>query len=541
MRRTSTGRHSPIQPRALLSSPAAGGGDPGVTTWVITRESTTYTVPAGVTSISVDAVGQGGQGSYRGRGGGGARALSSLSVTPAESLTVNINTGGGDGGLTGFVGGKGGGYAGVLRSATPLAIAGGGGGGATSDSGASEVTRYGWGGAGGESGQDGVQSDAAPASNPGLGATTGAGGAGGTGGAGADGSAGAALTGGAAGDQSEGGGGGGAGLYGGGGGESGTDGAGGGGGSSLGDTITGGSYRDPAANPYGAGYGGNPTGATGTPTTQPNNVQAASGVVRIEWGASGVSAPPAALILSGVRHIYIPRWQLGTDHPDALALQAGSSAGLSAGDPIPRLIDWTGGLHLAQGTLAQQPTLETAGTLDGDAWAYFDGTAWLTSVARAGWPTSMVVIAVLDWRGGSGTQYWLEAGNASADVSGWLIGFVRGSVGTLVRNRRTSANVDAQGNVDLDLSSALTVVATLNAAAASQDMTINGASEISGTTGTTLDDYVSVDGSTAPLTLGARATTASPWTGYLRGLAILDGSASPETIAAVTALLEGDD
>lgn len=513
----------------------SGTASAAVTTWFVTRESTTFVVPSGVTSLDMDAVGEGGQGSWRGRGGGGARVQSTLAVTPAESLTINLNTGGGAGGLTGFTGGKGGGYAGILRSATPLAIAAGGGGGATTDAGLSEVTRYGWGGAGGESGQDGVQANSVPQSYPGLGATPSAGGAGGTGGTGLDGADGSALTGGAAGNQSEGGGGGGAGLYGGGGGESGTDGAGGGGGSSLGDTITGGNYRDPAANPYGAGWGGNPTGVNAMPITQPYNVQAAGGVVRIEWAVE--TAPPAALSADGVLSVYVPRWQLGTAYPAALELQAGSSAGLSAGDPVPRLIDWTGGLHMDQGTLAQQPTLETAGTPDGVAALYADGTSWLESVAAIALGVDTIVIAV--WQPSvTGQQVLLEQGPSISTADGLLITSVIGSAQVLSRVRRGGTNADANGTLGASVpGDYLTVVYTTSGSdAGARDVTVDGGSVVTSTTGTLSEQY-----RPGTLHMLARSGGSVGVTGYLRGLAILDGSASSETIAAVTALLEGDD
>lgn len=96
MRRTGTGRHSPIQPRALLSQPAAtgGGGGPTVATWFVTRESETFLIPSGVTSVAVTSIGQGGQGSYRSQGGGGAKVVTpALSVTPGETLTIHVDEG----------------------------------------------------------------------------------------------------------------------------------------------------------------------------------------------------------------------------------------------------------------------------------------------------------------------------------------------------------------------------------------------------------------------------------------------------------------
>lgn len=534
MRRQRTGRWAPLRPWAGLFD--AGGAAPStVATWLVTRESLTYTVPAGVTSLDVDAVGEGGQGSYRGRGGGGARALSTLAVTAGESLTVNVNTGGGLGGQLGFVGGRGGGLAGVLRGGVPLLIAGGGAGGATSDAGASEVTRYGWGGAGGAVGQDGVQSDGSPASYPGLGATALAGGAGGTGGAGLDGTAGSALTGGAAGNQSEGGGGGGAGLYGGGGGESGSNGAGGGGGSSLGAAVTGGNYLDAAANPYGAGWGGNPSGALLTWVARPRAVTGASGVVRIEWQASGVSAPPAALSADGVLAVYVPRWQIGTAYPDALELQAGAAAGLSAGDPVERLVDWVGGLHADQGTLAQQPTIETAGTPDGTAALYLDGTAWLDAAA-IGLPLDVQIIAV--WQPTTAASFGtlLEHGDLTVGADGIRCNSRVGAAATLQDGRRGGAYGDSGTLAATPPAAYLTVRYVHNVSSASRHVYVDGV-DVATPTGNPAADY------TLPgvVRLGARLNDTTGVVGYLRGLAILAGDASAETIAAVTALLEGDD
>ena len=58
---------------------------------------TTFTVPAGVTSIQIDATGNGGSGGVNtsGQGGGGSGAFSrvnALSVTPGGTLTINWGT-----------------------------------------------------------------------------------------------------------------------------------------------------------------------------------------------------------------------------------------------------------------------------------------------------------------------------------------------------------------------------------------------------------------------------------------------------------------
>lgn len=114
----------------------------------------TYTVPSGVTDITVKAWGAGGgsgggdtfSGSG-GAGGGGGYSTSVLTVTPGENLTVRVGGGGGGGNAAGTGGGGGGGgYSGILRSSTPLLLAGGGGGGGGSRA---STTHGGAGGAGG--------------------------------------------------------------------------------------------------------------------------------------------------------------------------------------------------------------------------------------------------------------------------------------------------------------------------------------------------------------------------------------------------------
>lgn len=164
--------------------------------------SYTYTVPAGVTSISVKAWGAGGGGggggwgggdSGRGGvGGGGGYATSILSTTPGENLTVAVGGGGGGGPANGSccgqgAGGGGGGYSGILRSSTPLIIAAGGGG-----AGGGNRTNM-----GGDGGAGGGTSGSSGNLGPGAGSTAGGGGTSSTGGtAGSNGSAGTFLAGG---------------------------------------------------------------------------------------------------------------------------------------------------------------------------------------------------------------------------------------------------------------------------------------------------------------------------------------------------------
>ena len=201
----------------------------------------TFSVPSGITSIHVYLWGAGGGSggtdtSVTGGGGAGAMVQGVLTVTPGESLTIIVGSGGfgsgtstvfGGGGRGTAVGGgtagSGGGRSEIGRSGTTLVIAGGGGGGSWqgTQGGAATFTGTGSNGSGGSAG--------------GKGGTQLAGGAAGTGSV-----FGTAAT---AGSLSQGGtpsgfGGGGGGGYYGGGGASSDIGAGGGGGSSFISNLT---------------------------------------------------------------------------------------------------------------------------------------------------------------------------------------------------------------------------------------------------------------------------------------------------------------
>jgi len=123
---------------------------PGQTSFSFTGSAQTFTVPACVTSLTVEAWGAQGGGSQcspppaQDDGGKGGYAIGTVSVTPGESLQINVggkglvaagdNTPGGwgGGGPAGLYGGSGGG-ASDLRRGTALGdrliVAGGGGGG----------------------------------------------------------------------------------------------------------------------------------------------------------------------------------------------------------------------------------------------------------------------------------------------------------------------------------------------------------------------------------------------------------------------------
>ncbi|MDB2617721.1 autotransporter outer membrane beta-barrel domain-containing protein [Candidatus Pelagibacter bacterium] len=216
-------------------------------TFSYTGAQQSWTVPSGVTSITVDAYGAGGGDSSGNSGGNGARVQTTLTVTPGDILYIYVGetgwdaangstpstsfNGGGKGGQSNIgtrSGGSGGGQTDIRTSTSTsdiIMVAAGGGG----------ASAAGNGGSGGQTGSDGV------GSSKGLGASQSSGGTKGTGNTGRDSSDGSAFTGGTGGRTANylsqyGGGGGGAGYYGGGGGGAGTSGSAsgsGGGGSSY--------------------------------------------------------------------------------------------------------------------------------------------------------------------------------------------------------------------------------------------------------------------------------------------------------------------
>lgn len=179
-----------------------GGATSSETVFSSATTGASYTVPAGVTQLTVKTWGAGGGGAGSGfsgtggTGGGGGFAQATIAVTPGETLTVKVGgaggagvyssvaaaggtNGGGAGGpgldaSNGYGSGGGGGYSGVLRSSTMLVQAGGGGGGGSIDG----SDPPGAGGAGG--GTNGVAGGNVYSSSAGGGGTQSAGGAGGT-------------------------------------------------------------------------------------------------------------------------------------------------------------------------------------------------------------------------------------------------------------------------------------------------------------------------------------------------------------------------
>lgn len=154
-----------------------------------------YTVPTGVTTITVKAYGAGGGGGagntgsgVGGNGGGGGFMQSDITVTPGEVLSVTVGSGGTKANSNSN-GGDGGGFSAVQRSSTYLIQAGGGGGGGGNIGS----------GAGGAGGAGGTQAANGAAGSAGTGSTGGNAGGGGGGTAAAGGTAGTTGTGGTAG------------------------------------------------------------------------------------------------------------------------------------------------------------------------------------------------------------------------------------------------------------------------------------------------------------------------------------------------------
>ena len=239
-----------------------------------------FTVPAGVTSISALAIGAGG-------GGGGALAYANnIAVTAGETLTVNVGSAGAPGTAAGTASTSGT-WSRLLRGGTVLVSANGGSGGVNGGAGGGGGTiGVGTGGAGGAGGTGNS------GGGGGGGGAAGYAGAGGNGGnSGAVGSTGSGGGGGGGGGASSsvpnytghGGGGGGVGFLGqgasgAGGGIVGTN-VGGGGGGSSGETgfapTSSGSSTPGRGGQYGAGGGGGPVNSSGA--------SGSDGYVRIIW------------------------------------------------------------------------------------------------------------------------------------------------------------------------------------------------------------------------------------------------------------------
>jgi len=319
---------APVKPP--LKEPAPGHGSK---TFSCTEGAQEWTVPDGVTEITIDAFGaQGGQAQDGTAGGEGGEATATIPVTPGEVLQVNVgcqpatgnpaaggfNGGGASGTASGAIGnggGGGGGASDVRQSGSGLAdrvvIAGGGGGG-----GGSSAPCTG-GNGGGTTGDAGSPCQVGPFSLQGGGGTQSAGGGGGDGGgAPFDGSAGTAGAGGKGGDISSSpahsGGGGGGGLFGGG----------------------GGAACIPADC---AGGGGGGSGLTPSGTGMTNGVRSGNGLVTITYEPQAVPDPPTNVTaaLGSVIVSWTPPAYTGTsaitgyivtEQPSGVTYTAGASA-----------------------------------------------------------------------------------------------------------------------------------------------------------------------------------------------------------------------
>jgi hypothetical protein len=184
--------------RALALAFLLAGAAPSLanadTTFTYTGSEQTYTVPAGVTQLQITAVGgQGGGFNYP--GGYGANVADQVSVTPGETLYVEVGgngananggtaAGGFNGGGTGYYSAGGGGASDVRTVsstsagslASRIVVAGGGGGSGTATAGGSGGVTAGSGGSAyGTTGGSG-----ATTSGPGAGSAGGSGATGGT-------------------------------------------------------------------------------------------------------------------------------------------------------------------------------------------------------------------------------------------------------------------------------------------------------------------------------------------------------------------------
>jgi hypothetical protein len=378
-----------------------------------------FVVPTGVTSITVKVWGAGGGGGANSSpGGGGGYATATLDVTPGETLTIMVGTGGqyrsggagrgptvyGGGGNTGVngYGGQGGGRSAIKRSSTELITAGGGGGAGWDISGD-------WGGGGGGS----VGQDANNGANGGKGGTQSAGGAGG-----GSAEAGSAYQGGTCTDgDGGGGGGGGGGYYGGGAGTGGGNGGGGGGGSAFvpagGSTLSG----------SGATPGNNSDSDRGTAATGgPVGTNGYSGRVVISYAGglakntldvfgsiaagsyAGINTSPNnGLVISGNVGIgtYSPSTllQLGTAGSTAGVLSmAGGTSGLITLQTAAAAGTWTMTLPSSAGTNGYVLQTDGSGIT---SWVALSANAW-TDGGTYLYPTNRESVRVYD---SGGTDY----------------------------------------------------------------------------------------------------------------------------------------
>ena len=304
---------------------------PGTQTFNYTGSQQTWTVPAGVTSVTVDARGaQGGTSSY-GTGGNGGRIQATLPVTPGQTLYINVGgqgsmsaagwNGGGAPYSSGITGG-GGGATDIRIGGTALTdrkiVAGGGGGGGY---------YYNWtldhgGPGGGLTGGAGYTNGALNPSYCGQGGTQSAGGAG-------------ATTGGPAGTLGVGGG---SAVYGGGG---------------------GGGYYGGGAGYYGGGGGGgsNFSDATATGVTHTQGYTTGNGLLVLSWNS--------AVCVSSTTPVSITVNALTAPTASNSTINCGQTATLTASNNLGGIIWYTtaaGSTQLGTGASYTTPQLSTTTT-----------------------------------------------------------------------------------------------------------------------------------------------------------------------------------
>ena len=131
---SASGANFPVAPGATTTyyaeTQTSGGGGAGSQTFTYTGSLTTFTVPAGVTTVTINAKGaQGGAGGSAtvGSGGLGANMTGTFTVTPGQILKVLVGQQGGGSGATPGAAGGGGSFV-TDNSNNPMLIAGGGGG-----------------------------------------------------------------------------------------------------------------------------------------------------------------------------------------------------------------------------------------------------------------------------------------------------------------------------------------------------------------------------------------------------------------------------
>lgn len=353
----------------------------GSQTFSYTGAQQTWVVPAGITSITVDAMGgAGGLGTSGQAIGKGGRVQTTVTVTPGETLYIyvggvggNTGTAGYNGGGTGrnesYDGGGGGGATDIRQGGTALGnriiVAGGGGGSFIS----------GTGGHGG--GTTGVAGGGWGAANRGgQGGTPSAGGAGGvsccgTGGlAGGAGTAGTSGTGGNGGNapyDDYGGGGGGGGYYGGGGG--------------AGTGYTGG----------GGGGGGGSSYSSGSNTTHTQGYQTGNGSLTITYGSAPTTPTLDLPSSSATNQSLTPVLKTTATDPDSDYIQykieictdSGMSANCQTFDQTSSQTGWSGqdaqtSTAYASGTQAVY-TVQSA--LSGGTTYYWRSYAYDASIA----------------------------------------------------------------------------------------------------------------------------------------------------------------